>query len=93
MEDKIRIHAIIKGRVQGVFFRQETKRTAEACNVTGWVKNLPDGTVEAVLEGNRDDVEKVVRWCHQGPPAATVTEVNISQFPYTGEFDGFVVRF
>ena len=64
MGNKARAHAIISGRVQGVFFRMETKRAANGLGVFGWVKNQPDGTVEAVFEGDRDRVDAIVDWCH-----------------------------
>ena len=93
MADEIRVHAIISGRVQGVFFRMETKRKADACRVYGWVRNLPDGRVEAVFEGERPRVEEVVSWCHQGPPASNVKQVKISEQPFTGEWDSFKVTY
>ena len=93
MENKTRAHAIISGRVQGVFFRMETKRAADGFGVCGWVKNRLDGTVEAVFEGDRDRVDAILDWCREGPPAAKVTDVNVSWEDYSGEFTGFVVDF
>ncbi|MFP4039587.1 MAG: acylphosphatase [Desulfosudaceae bacterium] len=93
MENNTRIHAIIKGRVQGVFFRSETRKQAEARGVTGWVRNLPDGSVEAVFEGKPEAVEKVVKWCQQGPPAAQVARVDTSESPASGEFTSFDVTY
>lgn len=86
---KQRIHLFIKGQVQGVFFRQTTKVTAEKKNVTGWVKNLHDGRVEAVLEGNDVEVSEVVEWCHAGPANAVVDDVEIINERYKGEFSKF----
>lgn len=86
---KQRIHLFIKGKVQGVFFRQTTKVTAEKKNVTGWVKNLHDGRVEAVLEGNAVEVSEVVEWCHAGPVNAVVDDVEIITELYKGEFSKF----
>lgn len=86
---KQRIHLFIKGKVQGVFFRQTTKVTAEKKNVTGWVKNLHDGRVEAVLEGNDMEVSEVVEWCHAGPANAVVDDVEIINERYKGEFSKF----
>jgi len=86
---KQRIHLFIKGKVQGVFFRQTTKVTAEKKNVTGWVKNLHDGRVEAVLEGNDVEVSEVVEWCHAGPVNAVVDDVKIVTELYKGEFSKF----
>lgn len=92
MADNIRVQAIISGRVQGVFFRMETKRKADACDVCGWVRNLPDGRVEAIFEGKRPDVEEVLAWCRQGPPASRVEEVKTSEHPVTEGCDGFDIR-
>ncbi len=63
MEDKVRAHAIISGRVQGVFYRMETKRAADDIGVSGWVRNLRDKTVEAVFEGQKERVNAVLDWC------------------------------
>lgn len=93
MENKIRAHAIVRGRVQGVFFRMETKRAADRFGVSGWVRNLKDGTVEAVFEGDRDKVEAALDWCRHGPPYAAVAEVNVTMHAYTGEFDGFRIDY
>ena len=93
MEENIGIHALIKGRVQGVFFRKETQKQANARHVRGWVKNRADGSVEAVFEGKRQDVCDLVRWCEQGPPAADVTQVQTTEMPYTGAFTGFAIDY
>ena len=93
MEDKVRANAIISGRVQGVFFRMETKRAADRIGVRGWVRNLKDGTVEAVFEGERDRVDGVLAWCRQGPPQANVADVKVTWADYTGEFKGFDISF
>ena len=93
MENKARAHAIISGRVQGVFFRMETKRAADGFGVFGWVKNLLDGTVEAVFEGDRDRVDAVLDWCREGPPAAKVTDVDVNWEKYTGDYTGFNIDF
>jgi acylphosphatase len=71
----IRRHVWIGGRVQGVWFRDSLRREAVYREVTGWVKNLPDGRVEAVLEGEMDRVAHLTEWCHHGPPGAHVTGV------------------
>ena len=93
MDAKTRANAIIGGRVQGVFYRMETKRAADQIGVCGWVRNLKDGTVEAVFEGERDRVEAVLDWCRQGPPHAAVTDVNTTWDEFTGEFSGFNIAF
>jgi acylphosphatase len=71
------VHLYISGKVQGVYFRQGMKETAEKNNVKGWVKNLPDRRVEAVLEGESPNVDAVIDWSHFGPPGASVEEVKI----------------
>ena len=68
-------HLVIRGRVQGVGYRYTMTRTAEALGVTGWVRNRRDGTVEAVVQGDEDLVERLVAWCRRGPPGASVTGV------------------
>jgi len=93
MEDKVRANAIISGRVQGVFFRMETKQAADRFGVSGWVRNLKDGTVEALFEGDRDRVEAVIDWCRQGPPHAAVTDVAVTWDEFSGEFSGFNIAF
>jgi acylphosphatase len=89
-----RVHVFISGRVQGVFFRANTRKKALDLGVTGWVKNLRDGRVEAVFEGKKSAVENIVEWCHDGPPHSKVTEVNEdwSEEP-TGEFVSFSIRY
>ncbi|HPD56965.1 MAG TPA: acylphosphatase [Smithellaceae bacterium] len=88
-----RIHVLISGRVQGVFFRAETQRTATGLNLTGWVRNLPDGRVEAVFEGEDANVDKMLAWCQHGPPAARVQEVIFDDQTYSGEFSNFGVKY
>jgi acylphosphatase len=88
-EGMVRAHVFVSGLVQGVFFRMHTKRMADSLNVTGWVRNLPDGRVEAVFEGHRKDVEKIVEWCKRGPSGAIVKDVNVTWQEYRGEFKNF----
>ena len=88
---KIRAHVVVTGRVQGVFFRMETKRAAERTGVSGWVKNKNDGTVEAAFEGDEDRVNSVVEWCREGPPYARVIKVDVNRQDYQGEFEGFKI--
>lgn len=84
--------ALISGKVQGVFFRMETLRAVERIGgVTGWVKNRPDGTVEAVFEGRRPQVEAVLAWCRQGPPRARVTAVKVSWEDPGGGYERFTI--
>ena len=93
MEKQVRAHAIISGRVQGVFFRVETQRAAEGFGVSGWVRNRRDGSVEAVFEGWQQDVDAALNWCRQGPRRARVDTVDINWQDYTGEFDRFDVTY
>ncbi len=90
---KVRAHVFVSGRVQGVFFRSETQHEANRRNVSGWVRNLPDRRVEAVFEGERDDVERLIEFCRRGPPGARVTGVEVRWERYIGEFRGFRVRY
>jgi len=92
MKEKKAIHAIISGRVQGVFFRMETLRAAERYGVNGWVKNRSDGTVEAVFEGESEKVDRIVDWCKKGPPMAFVSDIKVDPINYVGEYKGFLIR-
>jgi acylphosphatase len=89
---KARAHVFVSGRVQGVFFRSETKRKAESRSVTGWVRNLPDSRVEAVFEGEAEAVGALVEFCKRGPAGALVTNFDLTWEAYTGEFNGFKIR-
>jgi len=88
-----RAHVWIEGRVQGVFFRDETRRQAVARKVTGWVRNLPDGRVEAVFEGEASAVDGMVRWCRQGSSMSRVEEVKCEEETFQGELERFEIRF
>jgi acylphosphatase len=79
----------ITGKVQGVYFRQNMRNIARKHNVNGWVKNLKDGRVEAVFEGEEDNVHQVIEWCHIGPTGARVDDVDVIYEEYRGEFDSF----
>ncbi len=85
----VRAHVWISGRVQGVFFRGSTEETASGLGLTGWVRNLPDGRVEAVFEGPEAEVEKAVAWCRRGPGPARVEHVELQSESPIGEFEGF----
>jgi acylphosphatase len=91
--DRKRVHVTITGMVQGVFFRAKTRNEAIRNNVTGWVRNLADGRVEAVIEGKPEDVDRVVSWCRIGPSLAAVDVVEAIEEPYTGAFEAFTVRY
>jgi acylphosphatase len=86
-----RARVVVRGRVQGVFFRDETRRRARSLGVAGWVTNRPDGAVEVVFEGSRDAVDSMVRWCHNGPSGARVDDVQVTREDPRGEH-GFAVR-
>ena len=89
----LRAHAVIHGRVQGVFFRASTREEALRIGVGGWVRNLPDGSVEALFEGATLKVEEILGWCHKGPPGARVSGVDIAFEPFKGEFKHFEIRY
>ncbi len=88
-----RAHLYIEGLVQGVFYRAFTRDVAARLGLKGWVRNLPDGRVEAVFEGEKADIEKVIAECYKGPPAAKVTNIDITWEPYKAEFNGFDIRY
>jgi acylphosphatase len=91
--EKQRAHVQIEGRVQGVCFRMETRRAAQERGVTGWVRNLPNGKVEAVFEGDTKKVKSILRWCETGPPLARVNKVIVEDETPTGEFSDFSVAY
>ena len=93
MPKQVRAHAIITGKVQGVFFRMETQRAARNRGVTGWVRNKMDGSVEAVFEGAEADVKATLAWCQEGPSHARVSHVDVTWQEYTGEFEIFEVTY
>jgi acylphosphatase len=87
-----RVHLAIKGRVQGVYFRQSARRQAESLGIRGWVRNRSDGTVEAVAQGKPDAVELFVKWCHSGPELADVSAVERRDSEPVELPEGFDVR-
>jgi acylphosphatase len=88
---RIRRRVIVRGRVQGVFFRDSVRERARAHGVSGWICNRSDGTVEAVLEGRPDHVERVVRFCKIGPRQASVAQINVTEEQPEG-LSGFEIR-
>ncbi len=88
-----RVHLVIHGRVQGVFFRASTRERALELYLTGWVSNLIDGSVEVVAEGAAQSLRELVAWCRQGPPGAHVVNIDVRDEMYTGEFDTFQVKY
>jgi acylphosphatase len=87
-----RANVFISGRVQGVFFRESARREAEHLGLKGWVRNLTDSRVEALVEGSAQAVDEFIRWCHNGPPAARVDGVAVKDAAPTGEFSSFTVE-
>ncbi|MBP1748706.1 MAG: Acylphosphate phosphohydrolase [Deltaproteobacteria bacterium] len=89
---KTRAHIIVHGIVQGVYFRYRTQQEATGLDLTGWVKNLPDGSVEIMCEGEKEAVETLVRWSRTGPSGAFVERADVSFEKYTGGFPTFEIR-
>ena len=87
-----RWHILITGKVQGVFFRAQMQRVARSLGFTGWVKNLADGSVEAVLEGTETNLAVMRDWCREGPPGADVINVQVTDELYAGDYTDFSVR-
>jgi acylphosphatase len=88
-----RIHARVIGKVQGVFFRYHAKKQAKLLKLTGWVKNLSDGSVEIVAEGKEEDLDKLMEWCRRGPPFAKVNNLTFHKAVYLGEFEEFKILY
>ena len=91
MEKSVKV--IISGRVQGVWFRANTKQKAEELGIFGWVRNTDDGCVEAVFEGDERLIDEMINWCHKGPALAKVEKVEIKKRRPTNEFDDFSIRY
>lgn len=90
---KIRAHVFISGRVQGVFFRSTAKEWADELGVKGWIRNLHDGRVEAVIEGDEDKVREIIELMERGPPLALVEDIDVSFEEFRGEFKDFRIRY
>ena len=90
---KTNVHVKISGRVQGVWFRANTKQKAEQLGVVGWVKNTPDGCVEAIFEGEEKLVKEMLEWCNHGPPLAKIDNVEIKNQNPTDAFDEFSIKY
>jgi acylphosphatase len=88
-----RKHVLIEGMVQGVFFRANTQKMASSLGLNGWVRNLPDGRVEAVFEGEEHILAAMLDWCRQGPPFAAVGHIDVKDEPYSGDYTSFNVRY
>jgi acylphosphatase len=89
---KFRVHIWVTGRVQGVYFRYAVEELALNRGITGWVRNLPDGQVEGVFEGDEPKVKEILTYCHRGPQYAKVDHVEVREEPFRGEFRGFEIR-
>ena len=90
--DRERAHVYVSGQVQGVFFRDSARKKAEQLSLAGWVENLPDGRVEALFEGAQEKVREMIQWCEEGPPHATVEEVDAEFEDIEESLEGFEVR-
>ena len=90
---KLRAHVVVAGKVQGVFYRAETAARAKRLDVTGWVRNLPDGRVEAVFEGEEENIQDIVEFCRHGPADAHVTSFDVRREAWKGESDDFVIGY
>ena len=93
MANETRARVVVSGRVQGVFFRLETQRAAQRYGVSGRVKNQIDGTVAAIFEGPKENVDAILEWCKEGPRHANVTHVDVKWEDYRGEFSGFDITY
>lgn len=93
MERGKRLHAIVKGRVQGIFFRSNTEKLGLKLGLKGFVRNTPEGDVEIVAEGLKEGLEELLKWCAKGPLLAHVDSVESKWEPATGEFETFSIRY
>ena len=92
LPDQARAQLIIEGRVQGVYFRAAMCNEAQKLGLTGWVMNCPDGSVQAVAEGSRAPLDRLIAWCHQGPSGARVAKVNVEWQEPRNNFRGFEIK-
>lgn len=86
------VQLVVRGRVQGVFFRASTQREARRLGLAGWVRNRPDGAVEVCVEGEEEALKELLAWAHRGPTAARVERVDVRWRGYTGEFPDFRIE-
>ena len=93
MSEMVRVHIFVSGRVQGVFFRQNTQKKAKQLKLTGWVRNLPDSRVEAIFEGEKDKIEEMIVWIKRGPIFARVDNTDVIWEEFKGEFDSFEIKY
>lgn len=88
-----KVHLTIQGRVQGVFFRVSAKEQADRLKLTGWVRNLPEGSVEVQVEGTEDKLDDFINWCYKGPPNASVTNVDLEYLQPSGDMTSFSIEY
>ncbi len=88
----VRANVIVTGLVQGVFYRANTVEIAQSFTLTGWIKNNPNGSVEAIFEGDERSIMDMIEWCGKGPSSARVENVNVTWNEYKNEFSDFTVR-
>ena len=88
----VRAHLLISGIVQGVGYLYYTRREAQGLGITGWVRNLEDGRVEALLQGPREQVERLIKWCYRGPEGARVSDIAVAYEEAADEFRDFGIR-
>jgi acylphosphatase len=93
MSDKARIRILVFGDVQGVFFRANTQSEGGRLGVSGWVRNLPDGSVEVLAEGEKEALGKLLEWCRHGPAGASVDRLESEWLEFRGDLNGFRVRY
>ena len=93
MNEKVRAHLHISGLVQGVFFRDGAREKAEELEITGWVRNLPNGRVEIIAEGEKEKVEKFIEWAEEGPSTARIDDLEVEWQEYVGKFGSFEIRY
>jgi acylphosphatase len=91
--EKIRAHILAFGRVQGVFYRASAKKVADKIGICGCVKNLPDGSVELLVEGEKEKVEKMIDWCKKGPFLAKVNRIEVDWQDYVGDLKNFQILY
>ncbi len=89
--EPVSAHVVFSGIVQGVFFRANTRREALRLGLKGWVRNLPDGTVEAWIEGDRPNIDGLIAYCQTDIPIARVDRVDVEEGAYTGDFPSFEI--
>lgn len=86
-----RVHILVSGTVQGVYYRYNTMKKAQALGLKGWVRNLKDGRVEIVCEGRAEDIDRLLEWCKKGPPGAHVESLEVRRQEFKGEFTAFEI--